>query len=524
MSCFVDFRKAYDSVQHKLLWNKLEKFGIGKKVIEIIKSIYNRTECTVKMEEKLTPMFEYLIGVRQGCIFSPLLFSLFINDIEELLRDQGIRGGVTVGDIVLYMLLYADDIVLIARTYGDLQQLLHKLLDFCHSSKMSVNVKKTQVVIFEDCKRKKSHPMEFYFDNKKLEVVDVYKYLGTLFFRNLNFRTNLEVIVQKANKASFLFWRYVGRFRNMKISEVLNLYRMMIMPILLYNCEIWGPSTPQHVIDDTVEIFHRKMLRRILGVGRRCPTAAVYCETGEFPLSMEIKLRTFKFILQSKLLSEKKNCWTAFKHIMTLDCTYRQFVLKLFQEEMGLDFNSFLIDEEIVSVDSFPQIMDRAKETLAQTYCSSLVQEVKKNVKLGFYDLINGGRWFGFKPYLDELPNKFARAALARFRCGNHRLQMEVGRWKKIPRAYRICRFCNSREIENEGHVLMECPFFEASRKQMFGKLEKIIPNFSRASQFRKMTILFMNSLDVPKLTSKFVKKIIEQADRRYTTDIMIDI
>ena len=70
---------------------------------------------------------------------------------------------------------------------------------------MSINVKKTQVVIFEDCKRKKSHPMEFYFDNKKLEVVDVYKYLGTLFFRNLNFRTNLEVIVQKANKASFLF-------------------------------------------------------------------------------------------------------------------------------------------------------------------------------------------------------------------------------------------------------------------------------------------------------------------------------
>ena len=116
MSCFVEFRKAYDLVQHKLLWNKLEKFGIGKKVIEIIKSIYNRTECSVKMEEKLTPMFEYLIGVRQGCILSPLLFSLFINDIEELLRDQGIRGGVTVGDIVLYMLLYADDIVLIART------------------------------------------------------------------------------------------------------------------------------------------------------------------------------------------------------------------------------------------------------------------------------------------------------------------------------------------------------------------------------------------------------------------------
>ena len=70
----------------------------------------------------------------------------------------------------------------------------------------------------------------------------------------------------------------------------------------------------------------------------------------------------------------------------------------------------------------------------------------------------------------------------------------------------------------------MECPFFEASRKQMFDKLEKIIPNFSRASQFRKMMLLFMNSLDVPKLTSKFVKKIIEQADRKYTTDIMIDI
>ena len=71
------------------------------------------------------------------------LYSIFINEIEELLQDQGIQGGVTIGDIVLYLLLYADDIVLIARTDDHLQQLLHKLLDFCNLSKLAVNVKKT---------------------------------------------------------------------------------------------------------------------------------------------------------------------------------------------------------------------------------------------------------------------------------------------------------------------------------------------------------------------------------------------
>jgi len=191
----------------------------------------------------------------------------------------------------------------------------------------------------------------------------------------------------------------------MKTSEILNLYRMMIIPILLYNCEGWGPATPQHVIENTLEIFHREMLRRILGVGKKCPKAAVYCELGEFPLSLEIKLRTFKFLLQAKDFDEKRNCWLAFKHAMTLECTYRNSILSLFHEDLGLDLNSFINEPTQVMHE---MLVDQAKHVLQIKYQHELVAEVYNNAKLGFFTIVNERHCFGFKSYLDVVQNRYA--------------------------------------------------------------------------------------------------------------------
>ena len=89
----------------------------------LIRSIYDKVKCTVKVEEELTEMFDYLIGVKQGCILSPLLFNVFINDIQDFLEKDGDfkEYGIGIEDIVIYMRLYADDIVLIAKSKEGLQ-------------------------------------------------------------------------------------------------------------------------------------------------------------------------------------------------------------------------------------------------------------------------------------------------------------------------------------------------------------------------------------------------------------------
>ena len=88
--CFLDIQKAYDRVWREGLWTKLHKYGIRGKLWRIIKNIYARVESCVLVNGERTEFFQILLGLRQGCILSPLLFDLFINDLVEEIRKSGL--------------------------------------------------------------------------------------------------------------------------------------------------------------------------------------------------------------------------------------------------------------------------------------------------------------------------------------------------------------------------------------------------------------------------------------------------
>ena len=153
-TCFIDFKKAFDSVWHEGLLRKLENKGINGKFLEIIRNIYKRNSCAIKINGKITNYIPYNKGVQQGNPLSPLLFNLYINDIFQSIAN---KDTVTLDDSNhLNALMYTDDSILISTTKDGLQHSLDSLQAYCEKWKLDINYKKSKVKAHN--KRKTSIP------------------------------------------------------------------------------------------------------------------------------------------------------------------------------------------------------------------------------------------------------------------------------------------------------------------------------------------------------------------------------
>ena len=125
--CFVDFEKAYDRVSRKALFYKLQRNGLSGGMIQRIQEIYKRVEFCIKVGgDEITSGVESRIGLRQGCQLSPILFSLYINDIEDALKLVETHPPNVSGEPVP-VLLYADDLIMLSQTQIGIQRALNVL-------------------------------------------------------------------------------------------------------------------------------------------------------------------------------------------------------------------------------------------------------------------------------------------------------------------------------------------------------------------------------------------------------------
>ena len=138
--CFVDYKKAFDTINRSTLWSKMLASGISGKLFDIIKNMYEKAKSSVALTaEKQSDFFTCNIGVRQGENLSPLLFSIYLHDLQSFisqkcngLKDiENLQKEYLHEEIVtffkLYILLYADDTVILAENPNDLQASLDEM-------------------------------------------------------------------------------------------------------------------------------------------------------------------------------------------------------------------------------------------------------------------------------------------------------------------------------------------------------------------------------------------------------------
>ena len=218
--CFVDFRKAFDSIPRERMWEVLKERGLSGDVIAALKSMYAKDEACVLTQEGLTDLFRCTIGVKQGCPASPLLFGLYIDQLEQLLLDacatspphpgEGGTGMIPTPidaprllETLIPLLLFADDLALFSHSQKGLQAQLDILQAFCKSRGLVVNVKKTKIMVFE---KKHSECSPFFFDGEEVARVETFKYLGMLFHETRGMSCAIEQLVISARKAMFAMY------------------------------------------------------------------------------------------------------------------------------------------------------------------------------------------------------------------------------------------------------------------------------------------------------------------------------
>ena len=182
--CFVDAKKAFDTVNRECLWFKLMSIGIKGKILNAIQYLYENLSCTVRINNQETDWFRVTQGVKQGCVISPTLFSIYVNDLAKELEDMQCELSIQ-ETMHISVLFYADDIAIISETEGGMQQMLDKLNDWCNKWRIVINENKTKILHFRP-KAKNVTRYNFICGKKKIELSSNYKYLG--FWLNEFFR------------------------------------------------------------------------------------------------------------------------------------------------------------------------------------------------------------------------------------------------------------------------------------------------------------------------------------------------
>lgn len=259
--CFIDLIKAFDRVKREDIWNILKKRNIKESLIKNIKSLYANPLNYVRTKNEKSDMFRTKDGLRQGCVLSPLLFALILDEAIKTAKTnikEYFVGRWKMENIYVSELCFADDMVIIAADENTLQHNLDHYNKQLKEMNMAISTEKTKTMIVS--KERKQHNIKI--NEEKIEQVARFKYLGSIFTEDGKID---EEISERAGAAGRLFNSIKTDFLNKKEipSDVkVEVFKKVAVPTLTYASESWT-TTEMH--RSKIRSAEMRFLRKIDG-------------------------------------------------------------------------------------------------------------------------------------------------------------------------------------------------------------------------------------------------------------------
>ena len=495
-ACFVDFRKAFDSVTRELLWQKMAANGINGKYLDCIQALYTNMTSSVRINDDFSPPFSTNRGVKQGCPLSPTLFNIFINDLIEYLNEG--CEGISFGDCKINALLYADDLILIAENPEKLQSLLLSLSHWCSDNGMMINPGKTKVMHFRRS-RKTMCNHRFQCCGIAIDYTASYKYLGIILTEHLSWIKTIENTSALASRAaSYIVAK--ARSRGTFAFEVFtHLYTSLVLPIIEYSSFLWGfkPYTQ-------ITKIQNNLMRSFIGVGRNAPISALLGDMGWLPMHALTKITCVRFFLRLSKMTANRINYKCFKEACKLaDNGTKNWVLST-REILSSTLTDYTPTLDCRhSLQYYKNTVIAMYTTQWRNNINHINPESKSGGRLHIYRNIKNT--LATERYILIANSVGGRRVMASLRMGCLPLAVETGRYSNIPYEERVCRLCDRGDVEDQSHFLCICPAFKDLRLQLFNHCNSISHSFYQLSLRNKVKFILSDyDIYIVKLLTKF--------------------
>ena len=255
-NCFIDFRKAFDTIKHELMWTIMGTFGVDAKIIRVLQCTYDCSMAAVRVGTDLGTWFEQKVGTRQGDPLSPVIFITYLERVMD--QEQGDKKGVCISGEGINNLRFADDIDLLEEDIEEVQNNMDRLVKAAEPMGLRVNIGKTKTMVFG----RETVEREIKVNGIAVECVQEFVYLGSLLTWDNDCSREIRRRIAQATGAMAGF-NNVWNSKKIKLTVKLQVVRSCIFSILLYASETWVIRKND---TDRLMAFEMKCYRRLLNI------------------------------------------------------------------------------------------------------------------------------------------------------------------------------------------------------------------------------------------------------------------